>query len=621
MNPVLRIPIAAPRNVPSLMFPIQADHLLNALPLIVWTADAHTFRFKFVSEGAERLLGYPAERWLDEPTFWGDHLHPDDRSAIAICHSETHAGRDHELLYRMIAADGREVWLRDKVQVRSERGAAAELSGVMFDVTAEIEAHRALRQSEENYRRMVHFSPDAIGVHRHGRYLYVNPSFARLVGAVDPSDLIGREVMSLIHRDYADVVRDRLRDVAAGKQAPLLQERLNHSGGSSIDVEAMRLPIVFDGVPAIQVVFRDISERLRAEQRYRQIVEGVSDVIYTLDPQGRITSLNRAFETLSGLKIDDWIGRPFTDLLHPDSVERAREHFLQSLHGTSSSIARAYRMRALNGAEMEIETAGQQRVAGDPTHGTIGMARDVTERNVMARRLQESKRLASLGDLAATMAHEMNNVLMAIQPYCELLIRQAGNADLATNAGRSIVTTIDRGKRITSEILEYNTPREPKTEAIEPRAWMNQLTALLEPLLPEGVALMVDSRLRAPIAGDQQHLEQVLTNLAVNAVHAMPDGGLLLLELTEDVEPWRHALGLPSTGRFARLSLRDTGTGIPPSILTQIFDPLFTTKRRGTGLGLAIAKRLVEAQGGAITAESTEGVGTAFHLFLPMASE
>lgn len=105
-------------------------------------------------------------------------------------------------------------------------------------------------------------------------------------------------------------------------------------------------------------------------------------------------------------------------------------------------------MHAADGAILEIETAGQQRVPGDPSQGTIGVARDVTERNVLARRLEESKRLASMGDLAASMAHEINNVLMAIQPYCEVLVRQAGNTESAANAGRSITATIERGRRI-----------------------------------------------------------------------------------------------------------------------------------------------------------------------------
>ncbi len=759
--------LADPRSTaPAVQFiPGRDDGLIDSLPIIVWTADARTFQFQYVSKGAERLLGYPVARWIDEPTFWRDHLHSDDRDhATSLCHSETQGCRDHELVYRMVAADGRDVWLRDKVQVWSEQGAAVELSGVMFDVTSEIEAQRALEQSEENYRRMVHFSPDGIGVHRDGRYIYVNPSFMRLLGTSDANELIGREVLSLVHPEYADVVQHRLASLAEGEHPEPLHERLIRVDGSLIDVEVTALPITFNGSPAIQAVYRDISERLHAderirlislgtheaifegnlstddfwanqayrtmigeadrfgtargghmarvhpadrpaleartrqrletgtprwtdeyrmelasgssgrvlergrifddaegkptrvlvalldvtdlreaeegleaareeceligleavrermhsEQRYRQIVEGVSDVIFTLDSNGRITSLNHAFERSTGAIIDEWLGRSFAELLLPESAGRAARDFEFVLHG-SPGIVCTYKMRAANGTVLEIETSGQQRVAGDPSQGTIGMARDVTERNGLARRVEESKRLESLGDLAATMAHEMNNVLMAIQPYCELLILRAGDDELAAIARRRINTTIERGKRITSEILYYANPKEPEAALIAPGPWMAEVTALIAPLLPDTVALHVDTRLLAPIVGDQHYLEQVLTNLVVNAVHAMPNGGSLTLELTEDAGSWRTETGLPAAKRFACLTVRNSGPGIPAHVLSQIFEPLFTTKRGGTGLGLAIAKRLLERQGGAITVESDETTGTAFHLFLPIA--
>src|SRR6187431_3335856 len=100
--------------------------LLDALPAIAWSACAQTFRFTYINPAAEKLLGYPAQRWLEEPTFWTDHLHPDDRNVAMFCHDETLACRDHEIVYRMIAADGSTVWLRDSVNVHTIDGAPVE---------------------------------------------------------------------------------------------------------------------------------------------------------------------------------------------------------------------------------------------------------------------------------------------------------------------------------------------------------------------------------------------------------------------------------------------------------------------------------------------------------------
>jgi PAS domain S-box-containing protein len=474
--------------------------------------------------------------------------------------------------------------------------------------------------------------------------LWANEAYRSMFGEGERFDAAREDHLARVHPDDRPHVAERTQrrletgaahwtdeyrmSLASGTVARILERgRILHDGEGRparvlvalLDVTALRA--AEEGREAAQeecerIGLEAMREREKSEQQYRQIVEGVSDVIYTLDPEGRITSLNHAFEISSGAKISDWIGRPFTELLLPESVERAENDFQLALQG-SPGVVRTYRMRAADGSVIEIEASGQQRVAGDPTRGTIGTARDVTERNLLARRIEESKRLASLGDLASTMAHEMNNVLMAIQPYCALLIRRAGEDDYAATIRRSIDATLARGKRITSEILYYTSPRKSEVRPIEPGPWMDDVTALIGPLLPKDVALRVDTRLDEPIVADQHHLEQVVTNLVVNAVHAMPNGGRLALELTEDVELPR-SLGLSASERFARLTVRDTGCGIPADVLTLVFEPLFTTKRGGTGLGLAIAKRLVEAQGGAITVESTKGNGTAFHVLIPM---
>src|SRR4051794_8057187 len=105
----------------------RRSRLLDAMPAIAWSASAETFRFTYVNPAAETLLGYPVSRWLDEPHFWAEHLHPDDRHVPLLCHNETVAGRDHELVYRIIAADGRTVWLRDYVNVHKVDGVAVEV--------------------------------------------------------------------------------------------------------------------------------------------------------------------------------------------------------------------------------------------------------------------------------------------------------------------------------------------------------------------------------------------------------------------------------------------------------------------------------------------------------------
>jgi PAS domain S-box-containing protein len=222
--------------------------VFDSIPAILWTADADTFRFTWVSHGAEKILGYPLPQWF-EPDFWRDRIHPDDRHVIARCRAETARRRDHQLVYRMIAADGHIVWLRDSVHV-----SGSGLSGLMLDITKEHDAHEALKQSEQNYHRLVNAAPVAIGVHTMGRFVYVNPKFVELFGANHESDLIGCEVLSLVVPEFREIVRRRQVEVAIGNNVPMTSEKLVRIDGTPFEAEVMAIPVVFDGVKAVQVI-------------------------------------------------------------------------------------------------------------------------------------------------------------------------------------------------------------------------------------------------------------------------------------------------------------------------------------------------------------------------------
>jgi PAS domain S-box-containing protein len=240
--------------------------LVNSLDGIVWEADAQTFAFSFVSPQAERMLGYPLTRWTTEPTFWKDHIHPDDREwATNFCIDSTRAKRPHDFEYRMLAADGRIVWLHDVVTVVVENDQPVRLRGVMLDITERKRAEEALKESEERYRVLVEFSPNSICVHRDGELLYVNPAGGRLFGAKDLNELVGRSVLDFIHPDSLPIVRERLRRLRGGETVPLIEEKFVTLNGEMRDVEVAAIPILWERAPAAQVIIRDITERKQGE--------------------------------------------------------------------------------------------------------------------------------------------------------------------------------------------------------------------------------------------------------------------------------------------------------------------------------------------------------------------
>jgi PAS domain S-box-containing protein len=598
----------------------RRSRLLDALPAIAWSAAVPSFRFTYINPAAEKLLGYPAERWLNEPNFWTDHIHPDDRHVAVFCHDETLCCRDHELVYRMIAADGRTVWLRDYVNVYIADGVPMELFGVMVDITREREAEEASIENRENFRRMVELSPDCIGVQVDGIYVYVNQAFVQLLGAKSEAEIVGRSVYSLLDSSCAASVRDRLERLRAGESVPYLRQKYLRIDGSPLDVEVAALPLRYGNRDAVQVIARDISDRIQAqqaleasEQRYRELVEDVTDILFTADREGRFLSLSQSFERSTGYPVREWIGRPFAELFLPDSLNAALDHFRQALSG-NGAIIREYDLLSRSGAVVTVEVSSHPRYVDGEVVGTIGMARDVTEHRTITRKLEESKRMSSLGQVAASLAHEFNNVLMGIQPFVEVIERNTPPTRPVTDALGHITRAITRGKRASQEILRFANPKEPQLFAIEARTWLPTLLGQLVAALPSSIALSssLEPAVRF-IRGDREHLEQVITNLVFNARDAIVRGGTIHVGVSLTGDP---ANGEPE---LVRISVSDDGPGIPPHMLGRIFEPLFTTKRNGTGLGLAIARRLMEGQGGALTVENRPEGGCVFHLVVPAA--
>ncbi len=592
----------------------RRSRLLDAMPAIAWSASVQTFLFTYVNPAAETLLGYPAERWL-EPNFWTEHLHPDDRHVAMICHNESLAGRDHELVYRLIAADGRTVWLRDYVNVHCVDGVPVELFGVMVDITREREAEAASLENRENFRRMVELSPDCIGVCVDETYVYVNQAFVQLLGARSEAEIIGRNAFSFVDPVSQECARERLARLRTRESMPYCRETYRRVDGSPLDVEVAALPLRYGNRDAIQVIARDITESVRAqqaleasEQRYRELVEDVSEILYTVDREGRFLSLSRSFERSTGYRVEEWIGRPFAELFMPHSVPAATDHFEQALAG-KDGIIREYDLPAASGAVVTVEVSWQPRYVDGAVAGTIGMARDVTEHRTIARKLEESKRMSSLGQVAASLAHEFNNVLMGIQPFVEVIGRNDSIEPSVSNALGHITRAIGRGKRASQEVLRFANPKEPQLSPIDASLWLPTLFGQLAASLPPSISLSnsLDPGVRF-IKGDREHLEQVITNLVFNAREAIDGSGTIHVGVSLTAED------------LVRISVHDDGPGIPPLMLDRIFEPLYTTKRNGTGLGLAIARRLMEGQGGTLTAENRMEGGSAFHLVVPAAA-
>jgi len=304
----------------------RSEKLIENIDGIVWEADPVTFQFTFVSPQAEQMLGYPCAMWLSEHGFWEDHIHPDDRdAAVASCLASIEHLMAHEFEYRMIAADGRLVWIRDIVTVEAEAGRAKTLRGIMMDVTARKTIEDRLRESEERYRTLAETATDAIvTIDPQSRILFANAAVERMFG-YDRQALIGQPLTTLMPE------RDRRRHEAAIEQylatespgSPQTSRELIglHRDGRELFMEVAFSELRIGGRHLFTGIIRDVSERRRTEDALRSSqrrfsiafnANPMSSTISTLD--GRFLDANEQFLRTAGYSREEVVGRTANEL-------------------------------------------------------------------------------------------------------------------------------------------------------------------------------------------------------------------------------------------------------------------------------------------------------------------
>jgi PAS domain S-box-containing protein len=351
-------------------------------------------------------------------------------------------------------------------------------------------------------------------------------------------------------------------------------------------------------------------ELRKSEEHFRSLIENASDMIVVVGEHGRIEyaspsverslgfTANELPETLGALLCESEAGEAFL------SEVRERER-------AASMLA----FRDASGARRDVDVVGA--TYGDDERIVLN-CRDNTERRRLESQLEQANRLAGLGRLAATVSHEFNNVLMGIQPFIDLIRRKSTDSTTLRATGQ-MTLSVARGKRISEEILRFTRPVDPTVRPIPVRSWLLDLDTELRSLVGSDVRLALVAPQGLTISGDIAQLNQILTNMAINA----RDAGATIVRI--DAEPAGgdgvYPFGvIREPESFAHLRFTDNGSGISDSVLPKIFEPLFTTKlTKGTGLGLAVAHQVVMRHGGELFVESRVGAGTTFHIFLPIA--
>ncbi len=364
------------------------------------------------------------------------------------------------------------------------------------------------------------------------------------------------------------------------------------------------------------------------EAKQGAILDAANDAIITMDSQLAIREFNPAAEKMFGYVRMDILGRNVELLLPPSDRAAALEALGQYFStGRGPLAGRQLEIMAVraDGTEFPVELT-VARVGAENSRAMTGFIRDVSERRQLEEQLRQSQKLEAIGRLASGVAHDVNNVLMSILGSADLILMDAKEGDPIYSETSEIKLSVQRGASLTRQLLAFS-----RRQATVPKLFMlREATAGMETMLRRLIGPEIDLQiLRSSdvlVMADPAQIEQVILNLCVNARDAMPQGGRLTVTVDEvELNDWSAGmLGEEARpGRYARLSVSDTGTGMDEATRAKLFEPFFTTKEqgKGTGLGLSIVYGIVRQSGGHITVASEPGRGATFLIYLPAATQ
>ena len=495
-----------------------------------------------------------------------------------------------------------------------------------------LEKEATLKEDEKKYRLLLQKLQQGVWVFdRDGSTTYVNPSMAKMLGySVD--EMLGKSFYSfLVERNVGIANQDRGMDLGfVCKNGSRVFARVSPTlvAGRKGDYQEIIASVMdIEERKHLEDKLKYYSERLEdlvvektknlreSERRYRRLVENIPDIAWTCDHKGNIAFISPKVETFCGYTRDEIQSEGFNfwlNKVHCDDVERVRSAY-ELLFRRSQNFDIEYRITKKNGQLIWVSDRAGETHEKDGELYTDGVFSDITERKRMEETLRRSERMVVIGETAAMVGHDLRNPLQTMLTRLYLVKKGMNGSSQSRN---EVATKLNLEKtlgeferliqymnKIVSDLQDYARPLAPTlVETNLEHLVDNALSTITIPEIVR-ISVNVDPSVQS-ILLDSTLMTRVLTNLIMNAIQAMPNGGQVTITVSK-------------TDENALISIRDTGGGISSENLKKIFTPLYTTKSKGMGLGLAVTERIVKAHGGTITVDSQVDSGTTFTIKIP----
>ncbi len=528
-------------------------------------------------------------------------------------------------ILKVVRPDGEERWLIFDSVPHLQEGKVTEVFTTVSDITLLKQTESELRVNEQKLRAVFNALPDQLLLlSREGQILEIKDDY-----------MFNQKAQTLIGQSLFDVFQERLAQrfynlIRLTNRTGSIQtfEYQYEVNGKLRNFEAR---LIKSAEGQILCLIRDITERKRyevdlqkSEARFRILLESASQAIVLIDMHGRINLVNSQTERLFGYTRDELLSQP-VEILLPFSL-RGRDHILSlnnfrhfGAYPTQDRVELTGMRKDGSEFPFEIQLSSVEMLEGP---FVMALITDISERKKLESRIRRIEKLEAIGQLAGGIAHDFNNVLAGIIGLSELSLRKMEEKHPARENLKLIINKAESAADLVRKLLMFS-----RQQKITPRPInLNQVVLsnqkLLQRYLGEDIHLIIrlsdDLNL---IHGDPSAMDQIITNLCINARDAMPDGGELTIQ-TRNVRFDDSTNDLPA-GNYVQLIISDTGIGMSEEVQKHIFEPFFTTKElgQGTGLGLATVYGLVKQHDGSIQFNSQLGEGTIFRIYFPAIEE
>ncbi|MBP7738492.1 MAG: PAS domain S-box protein [Spirochaetes bacterium] len=591
-----------------------------------------------------------------------DIVYPDDRDKIITYHNQRLMGKDVPKLYdiRIITKSKELRWIQINAVRIDWSGSPAALA-LITDISDKKKSEIALQESESKFRALTESSPSAIFIIQGSKLRYVNQAFLDISG-YSRDELGTMDFWDMVHPDYKEITIQRGLNRQKGEiELQRYEFMALHKSGKPIWLDYAASIIEYDKKPAVLGSGFDITDRKKADQMIQEQIQEIhaqneeleainkevsrthgeliqaydrleeekerlsttlrslSEGVITTDIKGNVDILNKAAETITGRIQDSSRGMPISEIApmtDTNSGKNVENPIYSSLaEGRTIEIDGDYAIITPKGKHLVSASSSPVRDAYGVIIGAVLVLRDVTVRRMMEETLLKASRIESLGVFAGGIAHDFNNLLTAIigsiSFSIEKIKKNENSNDMLVTAEKAAL----RARDLTQQLLTFSSGGDP----------IRKITRISDLISETADFVMSGSNIRfiheippdiwnADI--DPGQVSQVIHNILINARQAMPDGGSIRLSVQNYRMSGDTSLPLDE-GDYIKITISDSGSGIPREKLPYIFDPYFSTKNTGSGLGLAISYSIVKKHGGLIMVDSSVNRGTIFEIYLP----